>query len=701
MGTITGSTKRPTAVAVAAAADREGSRVRMQARTRNVLAWSLWLATLVCCAGGLLAALLWIRPLTVGVLAGGAGAALSFPLGYATIGLVLTLRRPANPIGWLYAASGLTWALIIPFEPWLTSLPLGHRPLALAGQLAVVASQVIWAPAIALGITLPFLLLPDGRLRSRRWRVVVATTVAGVVMFVVGGSLVPGQLTNAPVPIDNPFGLAGVAGTVATVVTLTSLVLYALSLLAALVCVVLRFRASRGVERQQLRWVAAGAVVAVLVLLPLPGGELLPAFMTGVAVLAVPVSVAVAVLRYRLWELDRLVSRTVVYGLLTVGGIAVYVGVVKGAEWLLRERVGLGASLAATALIAVGFAPARDRLQRLVDQRLYGLRHDPVRAVARLGERLRGSPGGPASGHGLTEVLQGVCEALRLPFASLRADQAEVAGVGRPGGPSESVPLDHGGQRIGELVVGARSGEDSLGVADRRVLGVLAAPVAVALHAVLLSQELQRSRERLVAAREEERRRLRRDLHDGLGPTLTAVTLKADAARSALGSTPERTEELLVELRGDAKRAIGDLRRVVYDLRPASLDELGLLGALRQQVDRFDRDGVASTLQAPAVLPPLPAAVEVAALRIITEALTNIARHAHAHQTTITVAVDHDLCIEVCDDGTTSTGAEQAWRPGVGLASMAERAAEVGGTLQAGPTPTGGRVQARLPLELA
>ena len=156
-----------------------------------------------------------------------------------------------------------------------------------------------------------------------------------------------------------------------------------------------------------------------------------------------------------------------------------------------------------------------------------------------------------------------------------------------------------------------------------------------------------------------------------------------------------------MERRADAKQAIGDLRRVVYDLRPAALDELGLLGALRQQVDRFDRDGVATTLQAPAVLPSLPAAVEVAALRIITEALTNIARHAHAHQTTITLAVNNELCIEVCDDGTTSTSGEQAWQPGVGLQSMAERATEGGGPRQAGPTPTGGRVQARLPLGLA
>jgi signal transduction histidine kinase len=283
----------------------------------------------------------------------------------------------------------------------------------------------------------------------------------------------------------------------------------------------------------------------------------------------------------------------------------------------------------------------------------------------------------------------------------LHVGEVAVAGVGRPAGPSESVALEHGGRQVGVLVVGVRSGEDALGVADRRVLELLAAPVAVALHAVLLSQELQRSRERLVAAREEERRRLRRDLHDGLGPILTAVTLKADAARSALHSAPERADGLLVGLRGDAKQALGDLRRVVYDLRPAALDELGLLGALGQQVDRFGRQGLSISLNAPPALPVLPAAVEVAAYRICTEALTNIARHAHAHQVTVTVAVDGDLCLEVQDDGAASTTNGDGWRPSAGLQSMNERVAEVGGTLQAGPTPTGGRVQASLPLGLA
>ena len=220
--------------------------------------------------------------------------------------------------------------------------------------------------------------------------------------------------------------------------------------------------------------------------------------------------------------------------------------------------------------------------------------------MARLGERLRDAPGGAPDGDVLAGVLQAVCEALRLPSASLRVeDGVEVASFGRPGTASESIPLEHEGQQVGALLVGVRSGEDALGVADRQVLEVLAAPVAVAVHAVLLSQELQRSRERLVAAREEERRRLRRDLHDGLGPILTAVTLKADAARSALDTAPDRADALLAELRGDAKQAIGDLRRVIYDLRPAALDELGPAGGAQRAGRPVRPPGLSISLDAP------------------------------------------------------------------------------------------------------
>ena len=409
----------------------------MAARTKKLLAWSLWLATLACCAGGLLAALLWVRPITPGLLATGAGAALAFPLGYATVGLVLGLRRPANPIGWLYAASGLVWALIIPFEPWLNILIRDQRPLALAGQVAVVLRETSWAPAIALGLTLPFLLLPDGRLRSRRWRLVVADAIVGVTMFVVGGSLRSGQLTGGPVPIDNPFGLPGVADKVATVVTFTGLVLYAVSLPAALVGLVLRFRASRGVERQQLRWVAAGAAVAVLWLVPKPGGERLPGFLTAVAVLCVPVAVAVAVLRYRLWDLDRLVSRTVTYLLVTGLLVLPYLLILPAATRLVGGSGSLAVA-AATLAAAALFQPLRRRVQDLVDSRFNRRRYDAARTVEGFAARLREQVNLDALS---VELLAVVDQTVAPTQASLwlRPTAGSIAMVGLPDawGPTE------------------------------------------------------------------------------------------------------------------------------------------------------------------------------------------------------------------------------------------------------------------------
>jgi len=168
--------------------------VRMRARTRILVAWSLWLITFACCAAGLVVTLVVTRPLTLAVLAEGAAFALVFPLGYATVGLVLSLRRPANPIGWLFAASGMVWSLTIPIDPWVNQLILDRRPLPLAAQLGALVGEFNWAPAVALGITLPALLVPDGRLRSRRWRPVAAAAVVGPVLGLVGGSLLPGQL---------------------------------------------------------------------------------------------------------------------------------------------------------------------------------------------------------------------------------------------------------------------------------------------------------------------------------------------------------------------------------------------------------------------------------------------------------------------------------------------------------------------------
>jgi hypothetical protein len=358
--------------------------MRLHPRARTLLAWLLWLATMACCAAGLVVTLFVTRPLTAGVLVEGAAFALAFPLGYATIGLVMALRRPANPIGWLFAASGLAWSVTIPFDPWVTQLILDHRPLPLAAQVGALVGEFNWSPAIAFGITLPALLVPDGRLRSPRWRPVVAAAVAGPVLGMLGSSFLPGKLEETVVPIDNPFGRTGVVGTVAAVVGFTGLGLWFISMLAALVSLVLRFRASRGTERQQLRWVVAGATGAVAgLVVGIAGVEL-----TYPAVLCLPVGVAVAVLRYRLWDLDRLVSRTVTYALVTALLIVPYLLILPAATRLAGNSGSLAVA-AATLAAAALFQPLRRRVQDLVDRRFNRRRYDAARTVDAFAVRLR------------------------------------------------------------------------------------------------------------------------------------------------------------------------------------------------------------------------------------------------------------------------------------------------------------------------
>jgi hypothetical protein len=319
--------------------------VKLHPPARTKLAWSLLLATLGCCVGGLVATLVFTRPHTAVALVSSAGIVVAFPLGLAAIGLVLSLRRPANPIGWLYGAAGLVWSLEIPGTPWVEYLLRVGRPLPLAAKLAATFGDVVWAPAISLGVTLPFLLLPEGRLRSWRWRPAVAASLTGALLILVG-ALKPGQLVSTP--LANPLALHGWAGTAAWVADSVGGILNVGSLVAALVCVVLRFRSSRGVERQQLRWIAAGAAVGVLGLLAvtalLVGGALF-GFTSGAWVVValvtlpcMPAAIAVAVLRYRLWDLDRLVSRTVTYALVTALQVVPYLLILPAATRLAKGR---------------------------------------------------------------------------------------------------------------------------------------------------------------------------------------------------------------------------------------------------------------------------------------------------------------------------------------------------------------------------
>ncbi|MCE3250266.1 MAG: putative two-component system histidine kinase [Geminicoccaceae bacterium] len=237
-----------------------------------------------------------------------------------------------------------------------------------------------------------------------------------------------------------------------------------------------------------------------------------------------------------------------------------------------------------------------------------------------------------------------------------------------------------------------------MGDADARALGMLAAPVAAALHATLLTSELQASRERIVTTQEEERHRLRRELHDGLGPTLTGIAFGADAAANLIETDPQQASNLLTTLRRDTRVALADVRRIVDELRPRALDELGLVGALQQRAEqlgwRADGETVDVKIDVPAEMPPLPAAVEVATYRVATEALTNVVRHSKASKALVRVSVGNQLEVSITDDGPPNG----RWSPGVGLTAMRERVTELGGTFEAGPSPTGGQVVASFPL---
>ena len=512
-------------------------------------------------------------------------------------------------------------------------------------------------------------------------------------------------------------------------------VLQLVCVLLAMVAAVRGYRAARDpVSRLQVRWIVAAFLVvflcaAVFGMIPelALGSPLLSWSVLALVGLLVPLAFAVAILRYRLFDIDVLINRTLVYGVLTAIIVAFYVLVVGSLSAVFQSRGTLLISLVATGLVAVFFQPVRDRLQHSVNRLMYGERDDPYAVLSRLGQRLEATLAPEAV---LPAIVESIAQTLRLPYAAIALknnDQFEIAAAyGLPpsnltplspspvgtarqergqGGEVLRLPLMYQAEAVGQLLVAPRAPGEAFSPAEERLLEDIAHQAGVAAHAVRLTADLQHSRERLVTAREEERRRLRRDLHDGLGPALASLTLKLDAARNLLARDRAATETLLLELKTQTQSAIADIRRLVYDLRPPALDELGLVPAIREHAARnVSANGLRVLVEAPESLPPLPAAVEVAAYRITMEALTNVARHAQAHTCVVRLSLPEaggrpqgsPLQIEIVDDG---VGLPADQRAGVGLTSMRERAAELGGTCAVGPGPGGGtRVVARLPI---
>jgi signal transduction histidine kinase len=314
----------------------------------------------------------------------------------------------------------------------------------------------------------------------------------------------------------------------------------------------------------------------------------------------------------------------------------------------------------------------------------------------------------------LSTIVATVKEALKLSYAAIEVKEGSavmlVAASGNvPEKEALRLPLFYQSEPVGTLLIAPRGRDNALTPADLHLLEDLAYQIGSAVHTVRLNADLQaltgdlqRSREHLVTTREEERRRLRRDLHDGLGPMLSAIMLNVGLVRSIYRREPESADALLNQLEEEIESVIGDIRRVVYNLRPPAIDELGFIGAIREYVARFGSEEQARntafkiTVEAPEALPQLPAAVEVAAYRIVQEAVTNVIRHAHAQSCHVRFFIEDSLQIEVSDDG---KGIEEADRAGVGLTSMRERAEELGGTFAIQKAiPHGTQITACLPL---
>jgi signal transduction histidine kinase len=345
------------------------------------------------------------------------------------------------------------------------------------------------------------------------------------------------------------------------------------------------------------------------------------------------------------------------------------------------------------------FQPLRSRLQRGVNRLMYGERDDPYAVTSRLGRRLEATLAPEAV---LPTVVETIAQALKLPYAAilLKDDNGYRTPVayGSPSADQEALPLVYQREEIGRLVFSPRAPGEGFSDADRGLLEDLARQAEVAVHAVMLTADLQSSRERLVATREEERRRLRRDLHDGLGSQLAGLNVQAGTLRRLIPTDPDAAEEVVVELRDELRSAIADIRRLVYDLRPPALDDLGLVEALRRLAERYgsEDEQLSVFVEAPEDLPDLPAAVEVAVYRIVQEALTNVARHAQAHSCVVRLAVNEEVGLEIVDNG---VGIPAQRGAGVGLSSMQERASELGGSCIVQSVPKGGtQVLVRLPL---
>ena len=661
------------------------------------LAWGLCVVI-----GGAALVLLAIGPgraLPSDIFSGVGGASfLVLAMTFASVGALVAWRAPGNTIGWVFVLAG--FANSVQLLSWQYADVGLHATDRLPGATAAAVFNNVIGEATAGLLGLSLLLFPDGRLPSSRWRPALASLLLGMTLLALAGTLRPGRYAEPFAQVSNPFGLAGARGVIDGVDLAGWLfVIGGLGLGAA--AMVARRRGAHGVERRQLELVlAVGFVASTLAALLMatwlvwPTGHLQARIaVLGLCFASVPLVAGVAILRYRLYEIEVVVNRTLVYVSLTLVLAAAFAATVVLLGTLLGRGSGW-ATAAATLVVAVAFRPLRARLQDTVDRRFNRARYDALRRVGGFLDDLRAGRTAPEE---LESMLRDVLTDPRLellfflPESGLYVDAHGIPVSGLPEGARASVPVEHGGQPLALVLYDPARQEDPAllrQVVEAGGLGIEIARLRVALRRQLA--EVEASRARIVAAGNEERRRLERDLHDGAQQRLVSIGLALRHAQHELSvSSPERASRTLDGALAEVALSIDELRELAHGLPPAQLDA-GLGPALRELARR-----VPARVEVNARAERFDRGLETAAYFIACEGLTNAVKHANATRIVLSAERENGkLVVAVTDDG--AGGATPT--PGSGLSGLSDRVAAYGGTLNIESDPGAGtRLIAELP----
>jgi len=678
-------------------------------RTARRLAWGLWILSI----GSILSVFAYaIFGPPTDLLASGAGATdwiatVLFITAFATVGALVASRRPANPIGWLLIVTGLCYALataglFIALQPW-------------GVQFADWMGNWIWGLGLALPVTFVPLLFPDGHLPSRRWRPVAWLAGIGIGAFVIGSAFAPGVLPEVEPPSINPFGFGGAIGhAVFGAMRPTGLSLALLMVPVAVASLVFRYRRAGGAEREQIRWLIFAGVFVGLGFLssslvgrfvsdPNTANDINNAIVT-VAATSIPIAIGIAILKYRLYAIDVVLNKTVVYGALAAFITLVYVAIVVGVGALAGRggEPNVALSILATAVVAVAFQPVRERVQRFANRVVYGKRATPYEVLAEFSERMAGAYANEDLLPRMARILAEGTGAARADVwlrtgdqmhadASWPADAPPPAAADVSHLPDGITPVRHQGELLGALSVEKKPGE-ALTPTEQKLIDDLAAQAGLVLKNVGLTEqllarleELKASRQRLVSAQDEERRKLERNLHDGAQQQLIALTIKLRLVEQLVHRDADKAADMLTDLQNESQAALEDLRDLARGIYPPLLADKGLAAALESQARKspvpvtVDADGIGRFGQD----------AEAAVYFCCLEALQNIAKYANATRATIALSDGEGrLVFTVSDDGVGFDPEQIGY--GTGLQGMADRLAALDGTLEVRSTPGGG-----------